>query len=266
MKVIEPDATTRVVMVNDHAVGRDFVVIAGPCAVESEEQLVGTARRVKAAGAHMLRGGAYKPRTSPKSFQGLGEEGLRILRAAREETGLPIVTEVMDARDIEAVIAHADVLQVGSRSMFNYTLLTALGAVDKPVLLKRGMAATVDEWLQSAAYIARGGNERIILCERGIRTFETNHRNTLDIAAIARARRLSGYPVVADPSHAAGRRELVMPLALAAVAAGADGLMVEVHPDPASALSDPEQALDFARFDDLLARLAALRPARAGTA
>ncbi len=252
MKVIEPDTTTRVVMVNDHAVGRDFVVIAGPCAVESEDQLVGTARRVKAAGAHMLRGGAYKPRTSPKSFQGLGEEGLRILATAREETGLPIVTEVMDARDIETVRGHADVLQVGSRNMQNFTLLKELGRVDRPVLLKRGMSATLEEWLGAAEYILAGGNEDVILCERGIRTFETCTRNTLDLGIVPIARSVGHLPVIVDPSHGTGRVDLIRPMSLAAVAAGADGLLVEVHPDPENAVSDRDQQLTPDAFDDLL--------------
>ncbi len=251
---------------------RDFaeavspVMIAGPCAVESTAQVAAVVEHLKKRGVRYIRGGAFKPRTSPDAFQGLGEQGLRILAERARPAGLKIVTEVMDRSQIDTVYRHADVLQVGSRSMFNYTLLTALGAVDKPVLLKRGMAATVDEWLQSAEYVSRGGNERIILCERGIRTFETNSRNTLDIAAIARARKRSGYPVIADPSHAAGKSDLVEPLALAAAAAGADGLMVELHPDPQQALSDSDQALDFASFDALLEKLSGMRPALEGTA
>ncbi|MBU1675158.1 3-deoxy-7-phosphoheptulonate synthase, partial [bacterium] len=256
----------------DRSIDADFadaaapVMIAGPCAIESEEQIEAVVDFLRRRNIRYIRGGAFKPRTSPDDFQGLGEQGLRIISASARPAGLKIVTEVMDRSQIEAVCRHADILQVGSRSMFNYTLLTALGSVDKPVLLKRGMAATVDEWLQAAEYVSRGGNDRIILCERGIRTFEPRCRNMLDIAAIAQVRHLSGYPVVADPSHAAGRRELVVPLALAAAAAGADGLMVELHPDPSTALSDREQALDFDQFDTLLKRLAGLRTAREGKA
>jgi 3-deoxy-7-phosphoheptulonate synthase len=239
------------VTVGGHVVGRDFVVIAGPCAVESEEQTLRTARLVKEAGAHMLRGGAYKPRTSPHDFQGLGEEGLRILKAAREETGLPIVTEVMDARHIEMVSDAADILQVGSRNMQNYTLLRELGRVDRPVLLKRGMSATVEEWISAAEYVLTGGNTQVILCERGIRTFETRTRNTLDLSAVPAAKDLSPLPVIVDPSHGTGRADLVRPMSLAAVAAGADGLLVEVHPDPSGANSDSEQQITPQEFSDL---------------
>jgi 3-deoxy-7-phosphoheptulonate synthase len=246
-----PRTEIPVVRVGTHAVGRDFTLIAGPCAVESEEQTVETARRVKEAGAHMLRGGAFKPRTSPRSFQGLGEEGLRILARAREETGLPVVTEVMDARQIDLVASMADVLQVGSRNMQNFTLLKELGHVDRPVLLKRGMSATLDEWLGAAEYVVGGGNDQVILCERGIRTFETCTRNTLDLSVVPVARQRSGLPVIVDPSHATGRADLIRPMSLAAVAAGADGLIVEVHPDPASAASDREQQLPPDVFLDL---------------
>jgi len=239
------------VTVGGLAVGRDFVVIAGPCAVESEEQTLETARFVKKAGAHMLRGGAYKPRTSPHDFQGLGEEGLRILKAAREETGLPIVTEVMDARHIEKVSDAADILQVGSRNMQNYTLLRELGRAERPVLLKRGMSATIEEWLSAADYILTGGNEQVILCERGIRTFETYTRNTLDLSAVPAAKERSPLPVIVDPSHGTGRAELVRPMSLAAVAAGADGLLVEVHPDPSGAQSDRDQQITLKAFTDL---------------
>ena len=241
----------RIVMVGEHAIGRDFVLIAGPCAVESEEQLLTTARRVKAAGAHMLRGGAFKPRTSPRSFQGLGREGLRILALAREETGLPIVTEVMDARDLDEVAECADVLQVGSRNMQNFTLLRELGKTDHPILLKRGMSATLAEWLSAADYILEGGNERVILCERGIRTFETATRNTLDLGIVPALHEVSPLPVIVDPSHATGRAALIRPMCLASVAAGADGLLVEVHPDPARAASDGDQQILPAAFADL---------------
>lgn len=228
-------------------------MIAGPCSVESEEQTVETARRVKAAGAHMLRGGAFKPRTSPREFRGLGEKGLEILRAAREATGLPIVTEVMDPRRIEMVAGTADILQVGSRNMQNFALLDELGRIGKPVLLKRGMSATLDEWLKAADYIRCGGNEDVILCERGIRTFDTTARNTLDLGVVPALREVSPLPVIVDPSHGTGRASLVLPMALAAVAAGAMGLMIEVHPDPGRARSDPRQQITPDAFA-LLAR------------
>jgi 3-deoxy-7-phosphoheptulonate synthase len=249
----EPAPVTRsVVEVGGHAIGRDFVIIAGPCAVESAEQTLEAARRVKEAGAHMLRGGAYKPRTSPRAFQGLGERGLEILREAREETGLPVVTEVMDARDIEKVSACADLLQVGSRNMQNYTLLKELGRAERPVLLKRGMSATLEEWLGAAAYIVEGGNDRVILCERGIRTFETGTRNTLDLSVVPAAKKLSPLPVIVDPSHGTGRADLVHPMSLAAVAAGADGLLVEVHPHPDHAMSDSGQQITPVVFRDVV--------------
>lgn len=247
-----PVPARRIVDVAGHAIGRDFVIIAGPCAVESEEQTLQAARHVKEAGAHLLRGGAFKPRTSPSDFQGLGEQGLEILRAAREETGLPVVTEVMDARDIERVSACADILQVGSRNMQNYTLLKALGRAERPVLLKRGMSATLEEWLGAASYILAGGNERVILCERGIRTFETATRNTLDLSIVPAVKGRSPLPVIVDPSHGTGRADLVRPMSLAAVAAGADGLLVEVHPDPTQAKSDRRQQLTPEAFFDLV--------------
>lgn len=227
------------------------VVIAGPCSVETPEQIRAAAQAVRRAGARMLRGGAFKPRTSPYSFQGLGEEGLRLLAQAGQLTGLPVVTEVMDPREIDLVARYADLLQVGARNMQNFRLLTALGEIDKPVLLKRGPGATLEEWLNAAEYVASRGNERIILCERGIRTFETYTRYTLDLASAVAAKQLTHLPVIADPSHACGRRELVPAMALAALAAGLDGVMLEVHPDPARALSDGEQALtpvDLERF------------------
>jgi 3-deoxy-7-phosphoheptulonate synthase len=229
-----------------------FKVIAGPCAVESEEQIAEITAYLIDRGVRYIRGGAYKPRTSPDSFQGMGEKGLKIISKYAIEAGLKVVSEVMDKSQIDVLCRYADVIQVGSRNMFNYTLLTALGSVDKPVLLKRGMAATIDEWLKASEYISCGGNGRIILCERGIRTFETRTRNTLDIAAIHLAKKLSSFPVIADPSHAAGDSELVVPLAKAAAASGADGIMVEIHPDPQTALSDRLQALTFEQFDSLL--------------
>jgi 3-deoxy-7-phosphoheptulonate synthase len=237
--------------VGGHAIGRDFVIIAGPCAVESAEQTLEAARRVKDAGAHMLRGGAYKPRTSPFDFQGLEEQGLEILQAVREETGLPVVTEVMDARHIEQVASSADLLQVGSRNMQNYTLLKELGRAEVPVLLKRGMSATLEEWLGAAQYILSGGNERVILCERGIRTFETCTRNTLDLSVVPAAKERSPLPVIVDPSHGTGRTDLVRPMSLAAVAAGADGLLLEVHPQPSKAKCDRQQQLTPDAFADL---------------
>ncbi|MFH1891602.1 MAG: 3-deoxy-7-phosphoheptulonate synthase [Candidatus Zixiibacteriota bacterium] len=230
-------------------------LIAGPCSVESEEQIASIASFIRSKGLRYIRGGAYKPRTSPDSFQGMGMPGLRIISTAAKAAGLKVVSEVMDRSQIDTLVEHADIIQIGSRNMFNYTLLTALGSIDKPVLLKRGMAATVDEWLKAAEYISRGGNNSIILCERGIRTFEPRTRNTLDIAAIHLAKQLSDYPVIADPSHAAGHRDIVIPLAVAAVASGADGIMVEIHPEPDSALSDRDQALSFDRFEKLLQRL-----------
>jgi len=230
-------------------------LIAGPCSVESEEQIASIVSFIRSKGLRYIRGGAYKPRTSPDSFQGMGMTGLRIISTAAKAAGLKVVSEVMDRSQIDRLVEFADIIQIGSRNMFNYTLLTALGSINKPVLLKRGMAATVDEWLKAAEYISRGGNNSIILCERGIRTFEPRTRNTLDIAAIHLAKQLSDYPVIADPSHAAGHRDIVIPLAVAAAASGADGIMVEIHPEPDSALSDRDQALSFDRFEMLLQRL-----------
>jgi 3-deoxy-7-phosphoheptulonate synthase len=228
--------------------GPAAIVIAGPCAVESREQLLTTARAVKAAGATMLRGGAYKPRTSPYDFQGLGTEGLKLLAEARSETGLPVVTEVMSESDVELVAAYADMLQIGARNMQNFALLRRVAETGQPVLLKRGASATIKEWLLAAEYILAGGNENVVLCERGIKTFETSLRNTLDLASLALVKELSHLPVVADPSHATGRRSLVPVLAQAALAAGADGVMVEVHPHPEKALSDGPQSLTCEGF------------------
>lgn len=220
-----------------------FTLIAGPCAVETAQQTLEAAEMAKAAGATLLRGGAFKPRSSPYAFQGLGEEGLRILADVREATGLPIVTEVVDPGDVALVAEYADMLQVGTRNMANFTLLQAVGSVGKPVMLKRGMQATIEEWLMAAEYIAQRGNLDIVLCERGIRTFETATRNTLDISAVPVAHGLSHLPVVVDPSHSGGRRDLVVPLSRAAIAVGADGIIVDVHPDPEHALVDGPQAL-----------------------
>lgn len=232
--------------------GNDFVVMAGPCAVESESQLLQTAEAVAKAGARILRGGAYKPRSSPYAFQGLGVEGLKILRKAREVTGLAIVTEVMSEQDVDLIAEYADIMQVGTRSMENYSLLEALGQCGRPVLLKRGMTARLDELLRSAQIIAAAGNPEIILCERGIRTFETATRNTLDIAAVPVLKTVSRLPVIVDPSHAAGVRALVPVLARAAAVVGADGLLVEVHPTPEKALSDGVQSLDFDEFEEMM--------------
>jgi 3-deoxy-7-phosphoheptulonate synthase len=230
--------------------GSQFSLIAGPCTVESRQQLLSTAEAVKDGGASMLRGGAYKPRTSPYSFQGLGGEGLRLLQEAKDETGLPIVTELMDLRDLDAVLEVADVIQIGARNMQNYTLLAEVGRSGRPVLLKRGLAAQIEELLMAAEYVLKEGNEQVILCERGIRTFETATRFTLDIMAIPVLKELSHLPVVVDPSHAAGKRELVLPLSLAAAAAGADGIIVEVHHDPDAAICDGPQAIPADAFSD----------------
>jgi len=232
--------------------GKRIIVMAGPCAVESEEQLMATATAVKKAGASMLRGGAFKPRTSPYSFQGLGEEGLKILARAREETGLPVVTEVMDASDVKLIESYADVLQVGARNVQNFALLKAVGLAKKPILLKRGMMTTLDELLMSAEYVMASGNDNVMLCERGIRTFETSMRNTLDISAVPVLKEKTHLPVIVDPSHAIGQWRFVLPLAKAAVAVGADGLMIEVHPDPRNALSDGPQSLKPEKFHKLM--------------
>jgi 3-deoxy-7-phosphoheptulonate synthase len=241
--------------------GGEFTVIAGPCSVEGPEMLAVTARRVRAAGARVLRGGAFKPRTSPYAFRGLGEPALRLLAEARAETGMPVVTEVMDPRQVELVAEHVDMIQVGARNMQNFSLLSEVGRIRRPVLLKRGLSATVEELLMAAEYVMTQGNMDVILCERGIRTFEPSTRNTLDVAAIPVLRRETHLPVVVDPSHAAGRADLVAPLAWAAVAAGADGLLIEVHPEPATALSDGDQSLDPDAFDRLMAGVRAFRAA-----
>jgi 3-deoxy-7-phosphoheptulonate synthase len=242
--------------------GPGFVVIAGPCSVESEDQLLATAWAVKRAGATMLRGGAYKPRTSPYGFQGLGRPGLELLARARQVTGLPVVTEVMDTEDISLVERYTDVIQVGARNAQNYSLLRKLGRVRKPVLLKRGLMTTVDEFLNCAEYLLAGGNDRVILCERGIRTFETATRNTLDLSAVCVLKERTHLPVIVDPSHAVGHRRFVVPLARAALAVGADGLMVEVHCAPDQALCDGDQSLTPEGFSGLMAELEALGPIR----
>ena len=245
--------------------GRAVPIIAGPCSVENRPMLLEVAHAVRAAGASMLRGGAYKPRTSPYEFQGLGDEALELLAEARAATGLPVVTEVLDPRDVELVARHADVFQVGARNMQNYALLAELGRAGKPVLLKRGFAATIAELLMAAEHIMSKGNANVILCERGIRTFETKTRNTLDVSAVPVLKTETHLPVVVDPSHAGGRADLVAPLAFAAIAAGADGLMIEVHPNPATALSDGQQSLPIPAFMDLMIRLAAFAVAAGRT-
>ena len=235
--------------------GSEIVIIAGPCAVESMEQLFETARSVRKSGAHILRGGAFKPRSSPYSFQGMGEEGLKLLYEIRKETGMPVVTEVMDTRQVEMVAQYADMIQIGSRNMQNYHLLKEAGICRKPVLLKRGMMATIDEYLMAAEYVLSHGNDQVILCERGIRTFETSTRNTLDLSAVPVLKRLSHLPVMVDPSHGTGVRWMVPPMAKAAVAVGADGLIMEVHYNPEAALCDGYQSLSLEEFDSLMCDL-----------
>ncbi len=240
--------------------GGNFALIAGPCSVESEEQIISVARDVKAAGATILRGGAYKPRTSPYAFQGLGTQGLDLLRAAREATGLPICTELMDLRHLDE-FHDIDMIQIGARNMQNFDLLKEVGKTDKPILLKRGLSSTIQEWLMSAEYIMSEGNEKIILCERGIRTYETATRNTLDLSCVPILHELSHLPVVVDPSHATGKAKLVTPMAVAAAASGADGLMIEVHNDPAHALCDGAQSLTPEKFAELAKKVGAIREA-----
>jgi 3-deoxy-7-phosphoheptulonate synthase len=248
-----------VIMVGGVPIGPDnFTVIAGPCTVETPEQTLTAARMAQAAGASLLRGGAFKPRTSPYAFQGLGVAGLKILADVRAETGMPVVTEVIDPASVDLVSSYADMLQVGTRSMQNFTLLQAVGSASKPVLLKRGMNATIEEWLMAAEYIAQRGNLDIVLCERGIRTFETATRNTLDISAVPVAQRLSHLPVIIDPSHSGGRRDLVLPLSRAAIAVGADGIIVDMHPQPATAMCDGDQALTGDDISELATVVATL--------
>jgi 3-deoxy-7-phosphoheptulonate synthase len=252
------------IRVGKSVIGKGLVVIGGPCSVESEEQLLETARKVKEAGADMLRGGVFKPRTSPYSFQGLGLKGLKILEKAKEETGLPIVSEVMDTRDVAWVSEYVDVLQIGARNMQNFSLLKEVGKANKPVLLKRGMHSTIEEWLNSAEYVLKEGNQDVILCERGIRTFETYTRNTLDLSAVPALRELTHLPVVVDPSHGTGKASLIEPMSLAAVASGADGLIIEVHRNPMEALSDKDQALTPTQFGELVRKGRLLRDTMEG--
>jgi 3-deoxy-7-phosphoheptulonate synthase len=259
-RTFKPDNT--VITVGDVRIGGDEVIVmAGPCSAESEQQVRTTAAAVRRAGAKIFRGGAFKPRSSPYSFQGLGEEGLRLMRDACNAESLQLVSEVMDASQIEVIGKYCDIYQVGARNMQNFTLLRELGRIRKPVLLKRGISATIEEWLLSAEYVLSGGNTEVILCERGIRTFETATRNTLDIAAIPIVQKLSHLPVVVDPSHATGRRDKVAPVARAAIAAGADGLLIEVHCDPDHALSDGAQSMFPGQFERLMAELRIIAPA-----
>ncbi|MEG2538372.1 MAG: 3-deoxy-7-phosphoheptulonate synthase [Clostridium sp.] len=238
--------------------GKSLAIMAGPCSVESEEQIVEIARKVKESGANFLRGGAFKPRTSPYSFQGLEKEGLRLLEVAKKETGLPIVTEIMATEDLDEFVERVDVIQVGARNMQNFHLLKELGKTKTPILLKRGLSSTIEEWIMSAEYIMAGGNENVILCERGIRTFETYTRNTLDLSAIPVVKKLTHLPVIVDPSHATGKNWLVEPLAKSAVIAGADGLMIEVHNNPAKALCDGAQSIKPDKFNDIMNKLRVL--------
>jgi 3-deoxy-7-phosphoheptulonate synthase len=259
-RTFKPENT--VVTIDEVRIGGDEVIVmAGPCSAESEEQVETTAAAVRRAGAKVLRGGAFKPRSSPYSFQGLGEPGLRMLRASADRHGMKLVSEVMDVSQIDLVARYADILQVGARNMQNFTLLRELGRVRKPVLLKRGISATIEEWLLSAEYVLAGGNMDVILCERGIRTFESYTRNTLDISAIPVVQKLSHLPILVDPSHGTGRRDKVAPMARAAVAAGADGLIIEVHNDPDRALSDGAQSMFPAQFERLMAELRIIAPA-----
>lgn len=249
----------REIKVGDLRIGKDFTIVAGPCAVESMEQLLNTAQFVKACGAHLLRAMVFKPRTSPYSFQGLGIDGLAIVKKVKEEVDIPVVTEVLDPRDVRRVCEIADVVQLGARNMQNFALLKEVGKVKRPVILKRGISATLEEWLNAAEYVMNEGNHDVILCERGIRTFVTETRFTLDLASIPIIKRLSSLPVVVDPSHAAGSSDLVKPLAKASKVIGSDGLMIEVHPDPKHAMSDNKQQLDFDAFKQLMHELDELK-------
>lgn len=264
LKLTSLDSAERgrtVISVGDVRIGEGFTVIAGPCSVESEVQMIETARKVKEAGADMLRGGAFKPRTSPYSFQGLGIKGLRILEKAKKETGLPIVTEVLDPRDVSWVSEFADVLQIGTRNMQNFSLLKEVGKTNKPVLLKRGMYSTLQEWLNCAEYILAEGNPDVILCERGIRSIETYTRNTLDLAIVPAAKEVSHLPIFVDPSHGTGRLSLIEPMSLASMASGADGIMIEVHCNPNEAICDKEQAMSPQMFSSIMDKLRMLHRA-----
>jgi len=260
-KEFHPDDT--IIKVGDAVIGGPMpVIMAGPCSVEDEEQMVSTAKAVKAAGATVLRGGAFKPRTSPYSFRGMGEDGLKLLQLAKQETGLPIITEVMATADVETVAKYADILQIGARNMQNYNLLDEVGTIGKPVMVKRGLSASYEEWLLAAEYVMAGGNQEVILCERGVRGFETFTRFTLDVAAVPVIKRLSHLPIVCDPSHSTGKWYLVTPVALASVAAGAHGLLIEVHPNPDVAKCDGPQSLTFENFDILMEQVNAISAVR----
>ncbi len=251
------DGQSRIIDVRGIKIGDGYppVMIAGPCAVENEEQIFQTAIKVKNAGANILRGGVFKPRTSPYVFQGLGKEGLLMMKKIADELDMPIITELMDIGNLELIYEYADILQIGSRNMYNYPLLKALGDVDKPVMLKRGMSATINEWILAAEYIAAHGNTKIILCERGIRSFETYTRNTLDLSAVPIMKEKTGLPIIVDPSHGTGRRELIKPMSKAALACGADGLMIEVHIQPDKALSDAQQSIDTEHFKQIMSEI-----------
>lgn len=254
--IAKEDGKALTIKIKDIIIGNgDFTIIAGPCSVENSEMILSTAKHVKSKGAAMLRGGAFKPRTSPYAFQGLRDEGLQLLKQASEEVNIPVVSEVMDPRDVEKIYDYVDMFQIGSRNMQNFSLLKEVGKTDKPILLKRGMAATIEDFVMAAEYVAAEGNDKIILCERGIRTFENITRNTLDLAAVPILKKLCKLPVIVDPSHGTGIRDLVLPMSLAALAVGADGIMVEVHPEPACALSDAEQSLNFEDFEALANRI-----------
>jgi len=241
--------------INEINVGKDFLFIAGPCSIEGYPMALESAKAIIMNGANILRGGSFKPRTSPYSFQGLQQEALDILKRVKEETGVPIVTEILDPRHINNSLDFVDIIQIGSRSMHNFPLLKEVGMIDKPVILKRGFQATIEEWVYSTEYIYKEGNHKIILCERGIRTFETYTRNTLDLSAVPIMKRLTGLPVIVDPAHATGKKNLILPMCKAAIACGADGLMVEVHPNPSQALSDPGQQINFTEFASLMKEL-----------
>lgn len=258
-RLFHPDNSI-VNVLNEQVGGKRLAIMAGPCSVESEEQILAIAKSVKASGANFLRGGAYKPRTSPYAFQGMAEEGLELLKLAKKETGLPIVTEIMDTHKLDIFLEDVDVIQVGARNMQNFEMLKTLGTTNKTILLKRGLSATIEEWLMSAEYIMASGNENVILCERGIRTFEKYTRNTLDLSAIPAVKKLSHLPVIVDPSHATGMWWMVEPLAKAAIAVGADGLMIEVHNDPINAKCDGAQSLKPHKFDELMITLKAMAP------
>ncbi|WP_099189201.1 3-deoxy-7-phosphoheptulonate synthase [Tepidibacter mesophilus] len=254
-KVILKNMDITINLNNGIIIPDDRLIIAGPCAVESYEQLLMIAKFIKRKGANVLRGGAYKPRTSPYSFQGMKEEGLKIFKSVKKEVDIPIVTELLDVRDLDKIYDVADIIQIGSRNMHNFSLLSEVGKQDKPVLLKRGMSATIKEWINAAEYIAVEGNTNIIMCERGIRTYDDYTRNTLDLAAVPILKRETGLPVIVDPSHGTGIKELVKPMSLASFAAGADGIMIEVHPEPEKALSDGPQSLTFDEFEDVVESL-----------